>query len=55
MDESIHKYMCTTTENVTKNIYYHKIHHANTYSQAKPTPLKESMPMLIGHHGSELH
>jgi hypothetical protein len=55
MDESIHKYPCTTTKNVTKKIYYHKTHDANTCSQAKPTPLKESRPMLIRHHSSELH
>jgi hypothetical protein len=55
MDESIHKYPCTTTENVMKNIYYHKTHDANTYSQVKPTPLRESRSMLIGHHNLELH
>jgi len=57
MDESIHKYMCTTIrpQNDTKNIYYHTIHDANIYSQAKPTPLKESMLMLKGHHSSKLH
>jgi hypothetical protein len=50
MDENIHKYPCTTTENVTKKIYYHD---ANIYSQTKPTPLRESKPMLTGHHSSE--
>jgi hypothetical protein len=55
MDKSIHKYMCTTTENVTKKIYYHKTRDANTYNQAKPTPLEESKLMITGHHSSELH
>jgi hypothetical protein len=55
MDESIHKYMCTTTENVTRKIYYHKTRDAYTYSQAKPTPLREFRPMLTGHHSSKLH
>jgi hypothetical protein len=41
--------------NVTRKIYYHKTHDANTYSQAKPTPLRESRLMLTGHHNSELH
>jgi hypothetical protein len=41
--------------NVTRKIYYHKTHDANTYSQAKPTPLRESRLMLIGRHNSELH
>ncbi len=43
------------SENVTRNIYYHKTHDANTYSQAKPTPLRESMSMLTWHHSLELH
>jgi hypothetical protein len=43
------------SENVTRKIYYHKTRDENTYSQAKPTPLKESRPMLIGHHNSKLH
>jgi hypothetical protein len=57
MDESIHKYMCITTrpQNDTKKIYYHKTRDANIYSQAKPTPLKKSRPMLMGHHSSKLH
>jgi hypothetical protein len=55
MDKSIHKYLCTTIENVTRKIYYHKTHDANTYSQAKPTPLRESRPMLTWHHSLELH
>ncbi len=55
MDESIHKYPCTTTKNVTRKIYYHKTCDANTYNQAKPTPLRESRSMLTGHHSSKLH
>jgi len=55
MDESIHKYMCTTTENVTRKIYYHKTRDAYTYNQAKPTPLREFRPMLTGHHSLKLH
>jgi hypothetical protein len=43
------------SENVTRKIYYHKTHDANTYSQAKSTPFRKSKPMLIGHHSSELH
>ncbi len=45
----------SSSENVTRKIYYHKIRDANTYSQAKPTPLRESRPMLTRHHSSELH
>ncbi len=55
MDENIHKYSCTTIENVMRKIYYHKTHDANTYSQAKPIPLRESRLMLIGYHSLELH
>jgi hypothetical protein len=43
------------SENVTRKIYYYKTHDENTYSQSKPTPLKESRPMLTGHHSSKLH
>jgi len=43
------------SENDTKKIYYHKTRDVNTYNQAKPTPLKESRPMLTGHHSSKLH
>jgi hypothetical protein len=55
MDESIHKYLCTTTENVTRKIYCHKTHDVNTYNQAKPTPFRESRLMLTRHHNLELH
>jgi len=60
MDESIHKYMCTTTysslsENDTRKIYYHKTRDANTYSQVKRTPLREFKLMLTRHHSSKLH
>ncbi len=43
------------SENVMRKIYYHKTHDANTYSQAKPTPLRKSSSMLTGHHNSKLH
>jgi hypothetical protein len=43
------------SENVTRKIYYHKTRDAYTYSQAKPTPLREFRPMLTGHHSSKLH
>jgi hypothetical protein len=43
------------SENVTRKIYYHKTCDANTYSQAKLTPLRESRSMLMGHHSSKLH
>jgi hypothetical protein len=55
MDENIHKYLCTITENVTRKIYYHKTRDINTYSQAKPTPLKEYRLMVIRHHSLKLH
>jgi hypothetical protein len=42
-------------KNVTRKIYYRKTRDANTYSQAKPTPLGESKPMLTGHHSLKLH
>ncbi len=42
-------------ENDTRKIYYHKTRDVNTYSQAKPTQLRESRPMLMGHHSSKLH
>jgi hypothetical protein len=43
------------SENVMRKIYYHKTRDAYTYSQAKPTPLREFRPMLTGHHSSKLH
>jgi hypothetical protein len=43
------------SENVTRKIYYHKTRDAYTYSQAKPIPLREFRPMLMGHHSSKLH
>ncbi len=43
------------SENAMRKIYYHKTRDANAYSQAKPTPLRNSRPMLTGHHSSELH
>jgi hypothetical protein len=43
------------SKNVTRKIYYHKTRDAYTYSQAKPTPLRESRPMLMGHYSLKLH
>jgi hypothetical protein len=52
---TIPKKRSSLSENVTRKIYYHKTHDANTYSQAKPTPLRKSKPMLTEHHSSKLH
>jgi hypothetical protein len=52
---TISKKRSSLSENVMRKIYYHKTRDANTYSQAKPTPLRESRLMLIGHHSSKLH